>query len=211
MTVGSIEISAGSDEGLAAYPAFRSRAMAAGERDFAHGFLMEDGSLVALRLDGIDPPALRPFEAVREEAAAAAAAEARRLALVTRAGEALEALRGGADPASLGEAETYTEMPRGGRVDGASPALMTEVFGLEAPGAMTTVSSGDFTAVLRLDAIRMPDHGTEESQLMTGTIARQMGQDMGQDAFALLAAALEAGADLSLDQAAINAVHAQMR
>ncbi|RRH76700.1 peptidylprolyl isomerase [Falsigemmobacter faecalis] len=211
MTLGSMQLTADSDEGLAAYPAFRAKALEAGERDFAHGFLLEDGSLVALRLDGIDAPALQPLDAVSEQAKAAAFAAAEREALAARAAELQKAITEGADPASLGVVEVHSDMPRGGRVDGAPASLLADVFALQAEGDLTTVSAGDFTAVLRLDTIRKADHDSEEARLLVSTVSSQIGQDMGQDAFALLAAALETGADISLDQAAIEAVHAQMR
>lgn len=211
MTLGTIELEAGSDQGLAAYPAFREKAMAAGERDFAHGFLLEDGSLVALRLDGIDAPALRPLADVLEQAKAAAYNDLVAKALAARAVEVETALKAGTDPATLGTVEVLTEMPRGGRVDNAPQALLPGVFNMAAVGDVTTISTSDFTGVLRLDGIKKADPDSEESRLLIGTVSRQVGQDMGQDAFALLAAALEAGADISLDPAAIEAVHAQMR
>ncbi|MFC0279056.1 peptidylprolyl isomerase [Falsigemmobacter intermedius] len=211
MTLGTIELNADSDEGLAAYPAFRTKALAAGERDFAHGFLLEDGSLVALRLDGIDAPALLPFEEVREQARAAAFEGAERDALKARAAEVEKALAEGADAATLGTVETHADMPRGGRIDAAPASLLADVFALQAEGDLTTVSAPEFTAVLRLDSIRKADPDSEEARLLVSTVSTQLGQDMGQDAFALLAAALETGADISLDQAAIEAVHAQMR
>lgn len=211
LTIGTLELEPTSDEGLAAYPAFREKAMAAGERDFPSAFLLEDGSLVAIRLDGILPPALRPLEEVLEQARAATRADQVAKALALRAVEAEAALKAGEDLTAFGTLETFTDMPRGGRVDAAPASLMADVFALGDVGAIKVVSSPAFTGLIRLNTVRKPDHNSEESRLMTGTVTRQLGQDMGQDAFALLAAALEAQAKISLDQNAINAVHAQMR
>lgn len=69
MKLGQIDWTASAAAGpdsIAAYPEFRERAASVSERDFPELFEMEDGGVFALRLDGIDPPALIPFAEVRD-------------------------------------------------------------------------------------------------------------------------------------------------
>lgn len=70
MQMGRIDWSANSDsvpDEIGGYPAFRERAAAVAQQDFPELFELSDGGVFALRLDEIVPPALIPFEEVRDE------------------------------------------------------------------------------------------------------------------------------------------------
>ncbi|KRW96940.1 peptidylprolyl isomerase [Paracoccus sp. MKU1] len=72
MELGQIDWSPGAEahpNGIDAYPEFRQRAAQLTDKDFPELFETEDGGVFALRLDGIQPPALIPFEEVRERVA----------------------------------------------------------------------------------------------------------------------------------------------
>lgn len=72
MQLGRIDWSQGAEadpNGIDAYPEFRQRAAQLTEKDFAELFETGDGGVFAMRLDEIEPPALIPFEEVRERVA----------------------------------------------------------------------------------------------------------------------------------------------
>ncbi|RQP06636.1 MAG: peptidylprolyl isomerase [Paracoccus sp. BP8] len=72
MRLGQIDWSAGAEadpDGIDAYPEFRQRAAQLTEKDFPELFETEDGGVFALRLDELVPPALIPFEEVRDRVA----------------------------------------------------------------------------------------------------------------------------------------------
>lgn len=73
MQLGQIDWSAdtpAAERSIAGYQAFRDEAARVTESDFPQLFALDDGGVFALRLDEVVPPALRPFEEVRDEVAA---------------------------------------------------------------------------------------------------------------------------------------------
>lgn len=211
MTVTTLIVEPGLAEGIAAYPKFREQAARIGEGDFPELVVLDDGGIAVLRLDEVLPAALRPFEEVAE-----AAAEAARNAALAAALDGLmttiEAeLAKGAALGNFGITEVHAAMPRGGRIDAAPADLMPETVFKMTEGETRRVVAGSFVALIRLDAIVAADQDTEEARALKAGFLTQQGQEIGGDVFALFAAALEAGARISLNDAAIAAVHSQMR
>ncbi len=72
MELGQIDWSQGAEadpNGIDAYPEFRQRAAQLTDKDFPELFETGDGGVFAMRLDQIEPPALIPFEEVRDRVA----------------------------------------------------------------------------------------------------------------------------------------------
>ena len=210
LTLATIELEPGMAEGIAGYPAFRAAAAALTETSFPEVVQLEDGSIAALRLDAVLPPALRPFDSVAEQAAEAARAAALRAALEARLTEIEQALSQGGALGNHGIVSVSQAMPRGARIDGAPADLMDTVFTM-AQGETRRVVEGDFVGLLRLDAITPADHSQPEAAMLKSAVLAQFGQQMGQDALALFTAALEERSEIRLDEGVIAAVHAQMR
>lgn len=210
MTLATIELEQGLDEGIAAYPKFRAEAARIGESDFAEVIVLDDGSLASLRLDAVLPPALRPFDEVKDAVAEAAQAAAVQAALEARLDEIEKEVANGAALGNFGIVSNYAAMPRGGRVDAAPATLMAQVFELEL-GALHRVSGPNFNGIVKLDEILAADQEAPEAQQMKAALIEQLGQEMGRDAFELFAAAIEAKSAITLNQTAIEAVHSQMR
>lgn len=210
MTLATLDMEPGMTEGIAAYPAFRERAAKAAAKDFPEVFQLDDGSIAALRLDAVLPPALRPYEEVAEQVAAHARAAALRAALEARLTEIEAELAKGAALGNFGIVEVAQAMPRGAQVNAAPGSLIETVFAMD-PGTVQRVVEGDFVALVRLDAVQPADHTTPEAEAIKTAVKAQIAQQMGQDAFALFATALEQQAKITLDEGTIAAVHAQMR
>lgn len=210
LSIGTIELEPGTAEGIAAYPRFRAEADTITETSFPEAFELDDGSIAAIRLDAVLPPALRPFDDVADQVAEAARAAALRAALEGRMAQIEAEVAAGAALGNFGIVSVSQAMPRGARVDGAPADLMETVFAM-APGDLRRIVAGDFVALLRLDAVQQADHSAPEAEILKASVVAQFGQQMGQDAWALFSAALEQGAEIRLDEGVIAAVHAQMR
>lgn len=210
MELGTIEMEPDTAEGIAAYPRFRDEAAKATDKSFPEVFELDDGGIAALRLDAVLPPALRPYEDVAEAVAAHARAAALRDALTARLAQVQAEVAGGAAMGGFGIVEVSQAMPRGARIDAAPQGLMTTIFAMT-EGALRPVVEGDFAALVRLDTITPADHTLPEAEAIKASVVAQLGQQIGQDAFALFAAALEAQAEITIDESVIAAVHAQMR
>ena len=86
---------------------------------------------------------------------------------------------------------------------------MAQVFALQ-PGDVAVVTAPGFTGLVQLEAVTPADRNSEDATALREAIAVNAARAMSGDAMALMTRALMAEAGITLDQAAINAVHAQM-
>ncbi|MDR5651887.1 peptidylprolyl isomerase [Ruixingdingia sedimenti] len=211
MTAGTVDLFPDTAEGIAAYPAFRTRAAQARADSYPEVFELDDGGIAALRLEAELPAELRPYDAVAEQVADDWRTAERAARLAARLAEAEAAVTASGSLADAGgTAETFTGLGRDGFVENAPASLIGTVFGM-APGDLRAITEGDFVALLRLDSVIPADQQSPDALIIKAAVAGQMGQDMAQDAFLMFSAAAERRAGLRLDQIAIDAVHAQMR
>lgn len=214
MELGRIDWRPGVDDGIAAYEEFRTAAAAARDGDFAELTPLSDGGVFALRLDGITPPTPRPLDEVRIAAFAGARAQALEAALTARALElAPDLVANGAD--AFAEAtglvpEGYAALTRLDRVAGLSPALAEAIHGAAAGQTVIRASGGQVQLAL-VTAVAAPDAEDAQTAQLVTAIDREIGGALAQDVFGYFALALEREAGISLNQAAIDAVHASFR
>jgi peptidyl-prolyl cis-trans isomerase D len=209
MELGTIDWTSASESGIAAYAAFREAAASVAEGDFPEVVELDDGGIFALRLDAVRAPELRPLAEVRDGAVAdwIAAETTRRIAEeAARLGAEIE---GGAtfnqlELVPLGEVgltreDFIADVPEG---------FVARVFEMT-PGT-TSVLEGDAQAVLiRLDAVNAPDLSSEALAERRSAIGDAVTQSLGQDVLGAFTGAVENAAGITLNQQAINAVHAQ--
>jgi peptidyl-prolyl cis-trans isomerase D len=193
---------------IAGYPKFRAAADALAAGDFPEAVLLDDGGLVALRLDETVPPAPIPFDQVRDEVTAAWRADALAKALSAHATTVKAAVDGGASLGAYGIVSVTRDLPREGFVEGTPPEMMKTLFEIGA-GEVSVIEGPEFVGVLRVDSIQPAATEGEDATALREAIAIQAEQSIAQDAFALFTNALTAEAGITLDQTAINAVHAQ--
>lgn len=208
MTLGDIAWSADLSEGIAGYDAFRTAAQAASEDDFPELIELSDGGLLALRLDRVIPSEVQPFEdvvaAVAEawtdaEIANLARQEARRL---------LALLEDGSTPDAAGVTlASVTGLTRDGFVEGAPVETVTTAFDME-EATWRLIETPAGAVLLHLDAIHAAPEDDEAAQIKQ-SFAAQTAQGYAQDMLDAFTSAVQAAKGLELDQAAINAVHAQ--
>lgn len=210
MTLGSVDFvaDAAAPEGILAYPRFRTAAAAVQEGDFPEAVLLDDGGVVALRLEETVPPTPVPFEAARADVLAAWQAGATARALADRAVEIKAAVEAGEPMGAFGILDRTARISRDGFVEGAPASLLPAIFAM-APGELRVIEGPGFTALVRLDEVNAADTEGDDAAALKGAIAVQVQQAIAQDALQLYSNALTAEAGISLDQTTINAVHAQ--
>ena len=209
LAVGSIDYTPVSEDGIAAYDAFREAAMVTELGDFPELIELSDGGLFALRLDEVVPPALPPLAEIRMEVTADWRATALRAALAAR-GEAIVAeLAAGARLEDLGQIATETQVRRQGFIPDAPPALAGQIFQLAAPGDVVLVPGADRALVVRLDTINPAARDDPNTQLLLQVLGQAVAQSVAQDVFEAYGQALQAEAGIQLNQSVINAVHTQ--
>lgn len=214
MVLGQIDWDAASSEGIAAYDEFRDAARAVQASDFPEVTVLSDGGIFALRLDRIDPPAPRPLDEVREEAAAGARAEALRAALTARA-EALAPELAAQGVEAFAEAsglipDSFESLTRLDRLPGLPPALIEALHAAE-PGQTVIQASGGQAYLALITARSAPDEGDAQTARLIEAVNQQIGGALAQDVFGYFARALEAEAGIRFNQAAIDAVHVNFR
>lgn len=191
------------------YPAFREAAESVQEGDFAEAVLLDDGGVVALRLDEIVPAAPIPFDEAKEQVAEDWRKDATTAALAARAAEIKTQVEGGAAIGSFGIVDVTPETARSGFVADAPETLVADVFKM-AEGEVKVVEAPGFVAVVKLDRILPAAAEGEDAEATREALAAQARQAIAQDAFAAFTNALTAEAGIQIDQAAINAVHTSL-
>ena len=198
----------GSDA-IEGYPAFRAAAEAITADDLPEVVMLDDGGLVSLRLDEIVPAAPIPFAEAQEQVAEDWRKDALAKALSARAAEVKAAIDGGAAIGGFGIVDVTPEIARDGFVEAAPDSLLSTVFKM-AEAETQVIEADGFVAVVRLDRILPAATEGEEAQAMQDALAAQATQAIAGDAFNAYTNAVTAQVGISLDQAAINAVHASL-
>lgn len=213
MAIGTATLTEDDATGLMSDPVFADAALALAEGDFPELLTLSDGRLAALRLDALTPPRLPDMAEIRDDLAAAWRAGERQSRLMARAEDlARIATETGAPFSTMGlrPATTSLGLTRDQVPDTAEAALAATAFAL-APGATGAAAGGDKVYVLRLLDVIPADQDDQDGAFLRSLLAQQAGQGLIQDVIDIYAAALQAEAGLSLDQAAINGVNAQIQ
>lgn len=211
MALGEVSVSEENGEGVAGYTAFREAVARLTPDSFPELVELEDGGLAVVELVEIVAPALRDFDDVREAAAEGwrQAETARRL--LERAGTIRAARTAGASFEAQGlTVDVRSGLARESFLDGAPEGLIDAVFGLEAPGETLAMEGDGGTAhIVELTAITAPDPANAETALLAARLQDAMNQSFADDLLETMIGALETAAGITVNPAAINAVHAQ--
>lgn len=211
MVAGQIDWSRDVNDGIAGYTEFASAAAAVTADDFPELMGLSDGGVFALRLDEIIPPAPIPLDEVREAASAGARDELVNAALLAY-GQTLSAELASGGAESFSEAhnlaperfEAVTRLDRLAQV----PFSMLEELMTGEVGAPILHVEGGIALLALVEDSEAPDLEDEQTESLINAIDEQIGQALSQDVFGYFANALRGEAGIELNQAAINAVHA---
>ncbi len=198
-----------SSDGIAADDAFTQEARAVTTEDYPQISDLKNGGLFALRLDQDVPERPDSFENARPAVEAAWRKAELEKRLAEEADKVLARLGEGRTLSSLGfPVSVETRRTRTAAPQGVPPEFMKTVFSLE-PGNAGAVKGDGKVFVVQVSEVLPPD--TEDADIIRvrQAIEDDMKQGLGQDALAAFTRASELQAGISLNQAAINAVHAQ--
>ena len=210
LELGRIDWTEGSAEGIAAYAAFAEAARQAAPEDYPEILQLDDGGLFALRLDELVEAHPQPFEEARDRVVALW--EAAELQKILRAeAEALrEKIAAGAPIGTLGYPVTVeTGLTRDAFIEGTPPDFVASVFALEKVGESAIAEDAGAVLLAQLTEIRPADRESPEAQQVAAAVRDATVQSLSQDALTMFIRAVQNRAGISINQAAISAVHAQ--
>ena len=208
LEAGSRDWQAGESDGIAAYEAFRRAARTTEPGAFPELTELADGGLLVLRVDEVLPPELRPLDEVRQRVIVDRAAAARQEAIAAEARDIAEAVADGAAFSEFGlSGFAEVDMIRRDFITGAPRGMMDEVFEMDVGEARVVTGQDGSVAVVRLDEITPADMDDPDMVSEREAIAERAQQGISQDVYSAYTNAVRARTEVSLDQAAINAVH----
>ncbi|MCA2010482.1 SurA N-terminal domain-containing protein [Cereibacter sphaeroides] len=214
MQLGTIDWTTESNEGIAAYEEFADAAAAVSSDDFPELGSLSDGGLFALRLDTVTPPTPRPLDEVREAAEAGARQRAVEAALMEQGRDwSVELSQNGVE--AFGEAhgiaaESFADITRLDPLPQFPQTVMESVLDAEPGTPVLQVTEGRALLAL-VGETEAADPEAEQTQQLMTAIEQQVGQALAQDVFTYFARALQAESGFTLNQAAVDAVHANFR
>ncbi|SDI04902.1 peptidyl-prolyl cis-trans isomerase [Lutimaribacter saemankumensis] len=200
-----------SGQGPANYESFRQAAQTVTADDFPQVATLEDGGIFALRLDGTVEPQVRPFDEVRDEVVAGWQAQETDKRLRAQAEAMIPRLSEGLEMSALGfDVTEETEITRGEFIMGTPANFLDQVFSMER-GDIRAVDGLGAVFVVRMDDILPPDMDTPEVAALRQQLTEQAQQGLAQDIFQAYATDIQMRAGVQIDQAALNAVHANFQ
>ncbi len=207
MALGQIDYFDGQDQGIAGYEAFRAAAAEAALGDFPEIVELEDGGIFALRVDEVIPPRKKPLDAVRDEVVALWQQQETMRQLENQAQAIKTRLDSGTPLDALTEP---VERVRAVTRSGVTPAGLSQtVFDL-AEGETAVVTQNGSVFVVQVTAHLPPEAGNTTTARLRTTLQDQAAQGVAQDMFGYFAQAMLERAGMTLNENAINAVHAQI-
>lgn len=211
MTAGSTDYAKGATDNdpITADKAFVAAADKLAEGDYPEAVLLSNGGVIALQMDSTQPPTALPFDKVKDKVIAAARAEALAKALSDEAIRIKAGVEAGAALDSFGSVVKTTNIDRQGQVKDAPASVLTAAFEMQ-PKDIRVIEDRGYTAVLQLDAITPDAKDGAAITEIRDAVASNAARSIADDVLQLYTSALTAEAGITLDQAAINAVNAQI-
>jgi peptidyl-prolyl cis-trans isomerase D len=193
------------------YAAFRDAARSVQEGDYPELIRLDDGGLVALRLESIVAPTLKPLDQIRNEVTAAWTEAETHKALNAIALDMVGQLGDGGDMAAMGlTALEETGLTRDAFLSGAPSGLLEKLFEM-APGDISVINDGETVAIAKLSEVLPPDMENPEIASLLTSLKQDLNASLAQDVYGAYAQDIQTAAGINLDQAAINAVHSNLQ
>ena len=194
----------GTDAEVAGYPNFRAVASALQDGDFPTVEPLNDGGIFSVRLDGIEPPAPMPLDEVMDQVSVDWRTAQTRAALEAFANDAI------ASGAVAGSSTSLRDLKRTDVGAVATAEILAAAFELSV-GDKTVLMQNDNAVIVQLDAINKGDRDSDDTKALRANIEQQFGASLADDLFNVFATQIQQSAGISLNQQAINAVHANFQ
>jgi len=209
--LGNIRFYTGVDSGIAAYSEFQRAARELSESDFPSVIQLSDGGILALRLEEVLSASPEPFEDVRASVEENWRNDKLMQALRAEANEKISLVDANNSLASLDlDHTTFENLTRDQAIDGTPPSVLTQAFQSEVKEA--SAIDGDLSVYLvQVLDIQEADVTTEQAVSLQTQIASQLTSSLSQDLIESYLSGIQKRAEISLNQQAINAVHANFQ
>ncbi|MBL6676423.1 MAG: peptidyl-prolyl cis-trans isomerase [Rhodobacteraceae bacterium] len=212
LVLSTLSYHAGVAEGLAADQAFRQAAFKVKSEDFPELIRLDNGGLATLRLDETQAPRPQPLPEIREDAMKAWRVEALRKALLAQADDLKSQLE--AKTVRIeeigGMLRQETGLNRQERPATTTANVIERAFEL-APDAVDVFDDAGQITLILVTEIVAADRQSELAKDIMQEITAQLSDGLSQDLFEAYVGQIQARADVSLNQAALNAVHANFQ
>jgi peptidyl-prolyl cis-trans isomerase D len=207
LRIDTIEWSVAVQDDIAAYDAFRQAAATVNEGDFPDLNDLDDGGIFTLRLDEVIAPALRPLTDVTDAVSDAWQVTRTQQAVMEEADSVAAELTPtmGFETIAL-IATSEDDLTRRSFVDGTPPGFIQRVFELTV-GEVTTIDAGTFAIIVRLEHMSVPAADDEAISADLNVLADTASAGIAQDIFEIFNAEIQRDTDVSINPAAITAVH----
>ncbi len=194
------------EDDIAAYDGFRDAAKALTMEDFPEIIQLDEGGIVALRLEEIIPPRPAAFEVIMAELKENFKAEQVEASLTSQAKALLPALRSGEPFAEQGLKPTIESgIGRSAFLEGKPTSFVNDVFTMNA-GEVRIIPSQGSILVVRLDKIVAVGDSEENSIEMTA-ISKEVDQILASELFKIFSEDVVVRAGPQINQQALDAVH----
>lgn len=211
MQLGTIAWTVETDTDIAAYEEFRAAAEAVKEGDFPELRDLPDGGVFALRLNGITAPSIRPLAEVSDAVNDGWTAQTKQAAVMAQATEIAKEILPLTGLETLGLAsEVEPALTRRGYVEGTPPSFLSDVFAMNI-GDVKVIDNGTSAIIVRLENITPPDDSDPQLLAEKQVAADTAAAGISQDIFEAFSTAVQARTDVNINQATVNAVHAQLQ
>ena len=194
----------GTDAEVAGYPNFRAVASAVQDGDFPTVEPLNDGGIFSVRLDGIEPPAPMLLDEVMDQVSADWRTAQTRAALEAFANDAI------ASGAVAGSSTSLRDLKRTDVGAVATAEILAAAF-KQSVGDKTALMQNDNAVIVQLDAINKGDRDSDDTKALRANIEQQFGASLADDLFNVFATQIQQSAGISLNQQAINSVHANFQ
>jgi len=209
LELGQIDWAEGDSDGIAGYNAFREAAAAVQSGDYAEAKELDDGGIFALEFVETIPPALKPMDSVISDVIAGWENEEIEKRLTELADGLLARLNEGQTLEALGyPVTTEEEILRNANIEGMPFGMVQTVFEMD-KGQAKTIDGNGVVYLVRLDDILPPDENDPDLAATRSGLDSAIAQALSDDIFTAYVTSLQSQAGVSVNTAAINAVHAQ--
>ena len=212
LQLGTISWTAETTDGIAAYDAFRAAAAAAEQDAFPEMVELSDGGLFVLRLDGVTPPALRPFDEVRDQATQDRSAAATQEAVIVQTEQIISDLGTTNNFTQAGlEPNQEENLLRRDFIAGTPEGFMVLIFEMAEIGDITTMETDTGTVIIRLDSIDTVNLTDPAMEAERDSIAENVGNGIAQDIYGAYAVGVQLRTDIAIDDSAVAYINSNFR
>lgn len=208
MVVRTLDWHASIGDGAAAYANFGEAAALITVDDFPEVIQLDDGGIVAIRMDETLPPRLQPVADIRNDVRVAWQRAETDKQLFAMAEAIVADVATGKEMGEMGLlVNKEAAITRADYIEGTPPTFLEDIFAMTI-GDLKIVDSFGTVLIVRLDDIRGPDLANPDLATVRQRLEEQAAGAISQDIFAAFTGDIRARAGVTLDQRAINAVNA---